>query len=250
LTGNAQAMKKKGFLENYQYVFDPAGLYGGNQRKPEKDPARFESIVRKYRRDYTNTDISKCLHMLRTEGCGYTALINSVFLRFYGEDEHFEEIFGYPMRLPDGKLNFDDLLVDFYCATDNHNRFLWFDRIDPREDDKYENGFGTTIDSTEWRFKTYMKKHGLSVSVKPVSITPELLPGILEKGPVMVSVRPTVLYDKDGNRSHESAGGHTMSVTGPAQNGLIRVSSWGKEYYIMHDSYSAYEYYQQIFYKR
>lgn len=242
-------MNKKGFLENYKYVFDPLGLYGGNQEKPEKDFRRFESIVRKYHSEFTDEEVSKCLHLLCKEGCGYVSLINSVFLKFCREEQRFWELFGYPLLLPDGRLNFDDLLVDFYCATDNHNRFLWFDRIDRNEDAKYENGFGTTIESREWRFETYMKTHGVSVSLRPIRATPKKLPKILEKGPVMVSVRPTVLYDINGNKIHESKGGHSMSVTGVADNGLIRVSSWGKEHYIKHNSYSEYEYYQQVIYK-
>ena len=78
---------------------------------------------------------------------------------------------------------------------------------------------------------------------------PETLSKLLEKGPVMVSVRPNVLYDITGKKTYESKAGHTMSVTGTLDNGLIRVSSWGKEYYVKHGSYSAYEYYQQVIYK-
>ena len=37
-----------------------------------------------------------------------------------------------------------------------------------------------------------------------------------------------------------------MSVTGLANNGLIKVSSSGSECYIKHGSYSKLEYYQQI----
>ena len=249
LPGDRFCMNINGFLDNYKYVFDPAGLYGGNQNTPKDDSRRFESIVKKYHSEYTETDVNKCLRMLSKEGCGYVALINSIFLKFYGEEEHFEKIFGYPMHLPDGRLNFDDLLVDFYCATDNHNGFLGFDFVDRNEDAKYENGYGTTIDSTEWRFETYMKKHGIKVSLKPIRAKPETLSKLLEKGPVMVSVRPNVLYDINGKNTFESKAGHTMSVTGALDNGLIRVSSWGKEYYIKHGSYSAYEYYQQVIYK-
>lgn len=220
--------EKKGFLENYQYVFDPSGLYGGYQGSPQEDYDRYESIVRKYHHEYASFEINNVLRMLA------------------GEEERFEEIFGYPMCLPNGKLNFYDLLVDFYCATDNHNRFLWFDRVDPKEDENCEKGHGNTVSSIEWRFETYMKKHGVSVSVKQIRVIPEQLPKILEKGPVIVSISPTVLYDKRGLRRYKANGGHCMSVTGLADNGLIRVSSSGREYYIKHGSYSELEYYQQI----
>nr|MCR4647912.1 hypothetical protein [Lachnospiraceae bacterium] len=152
--------------ENYKYIFDSNGLNGASQRRPESDPSKYADIVRKYHKDFTDDEVKKCLHMLRTEGCGYAALVNTVFLRFFGEEEQFQKIFGYPMYTSDGKLNFDDLLVDFYCATDNHYGLFGFDLVDKKEDEKYEKGYGTTLESSEWRFETYMKKHGVSVDVR------------------------------------------------------------------------------------
>ena len=47
LPGDRFCMNINGFLDNYKYVFDPEGLYGGNQNTPKDDSRRFESIVKK-----------------------------------------------------------------------------------------------------------------------------------------------------------------------------------------------------------
>lgn len=243
-------MSNKGFLDNYKHVFDPEGLYGGSQKKPELEPEKYASIVRKYHPEYDDEQVQKCLHLLRTEGCGYVAMVNTVFMRFYGEEEEYKKHFGFPMYTPEGKLNFNDLIVDFYCATDNHNRYMWFDRVDPKEDETYENGFGTVVESREWRFETYMKNHGVPVNVRTISCNLRYLDSFMKKGPVIVAVRPVVLYDKDANPVYASSAGHAMTVTGSSENGLIRVSSWGEEYYIKPGSYSVHENYQQVIYRK
>lgn len=242
--------KDRSFLDNYKYVFDPDGVYGASQNKPDLDPLKYAGIVRKYHPEFTDEQIMKLIHKARTEGCGYAACVNTVFLRFYGEEEKYREHFGFPMFTDDGKLNFEELFVDFYCATDNHIPYLWFDCIDHHEDDNFENGYGTTDSSREWRFETYMKKHGVPVNVVQISAGPKNILWRLSLSPVIVSVRPNILYDADGKQVFSSENGHSMSVTGVGANDLIRVSSWGREYYIRHGSYERYETYQQVFYKK
>lgn len=241
-------MAGRSYKENYEFVFDPQGEYGGSQRKPVTSPLEYLHIVRKYHPGFTEEQVTKCLTMLKTEGCGYVAMINTVFLRFYGQEEEFKKHFGYPMYTNDGRLNFNELIVDFYCAMDNHKRFLWFDMEDPTEDAKFEKGFGTVVESREWRFEKYMKDHGVPVNVKTVKADPGKVEGLMEKGPLVVAVKPVALYDKDGKEVYSSPAGHAMTITGAGDNGLIRVSSWGEEYYIKPGTYSAYENYQQIIY--
>jgi len=243
-------MKDRSFLQNYQYVFDEQGLYGGDQHGPSHDPMRYAGIVRKYFKKYTDKQIEDRLKLLATEGCGYVALINTVFLRFYGQADEFEKVFGFPMYTPDGRLNFNDLIVDFYCATDNHNQWLFFDSFEPKEDAGYEKGFGTTEESREWRFELYMRKHGIPVDVKSVIVMPLDVEKALKKSPVVADICPVILYDKDGNIAYQSKAGHSLTVTGTGDNGLIRVSSWSKEYYIKPGAYAKRENYQKIFYRK
>ena len=242
-------MRDRGFLDNYKYVFDPDGAYGGNQKAPRLDPSKYASIVRKHFPDHTDEQVSKCLDLIETEGCGYVALINTVFLRFYGEEEKFRQIFRYPMFTEDGKLNFNDLIVDFYCATDNHNRQFIFDTVSYTEDRDYPNGYGTTTDSREWRFESYMRNHNVRVDVRDIIIFPKHVDLQLRDGPIIAGVRPMAMYDKDGNVTDNSQGGHAVIVTGKGDNGLIRVSSWGQECYIKPGTYKMHENYQQVIYK-
>lgn len=243
-------MGRRNFLENYRYVFDPDGVYGGDQNSPAKDPSRFGDIVRKYHPYFNETQVKDCLEKCSNEGCGYVAFANTVFLRFYGEPEKFEKIFGFPMFTPDGKINFDDLIVDFYCATDNHNRWHFSDRLDPHEDDNYEKGYGTTLESSEWRFEVYMKKHRVPVDVVTVKGNAGNIMSLLQKAPVVVAVRPEVLYYEDGKEAEKSSGGHAMTATGVTGDGMIRVSSWGKIRYIKPGTYPVHETYQQVIYKK
>ncbi len=242
-------MVDRGFQDNYKYIFAKNGLYGGNQNTPKQEPDKYKDIVRRYYRDYTDSQIAERLALLSREGCGYVALVNSIFLRFYGKEEQFYSAFGLPMYDVNRNLNYNDLLVDFYCATDNHKHFLWFDYLDEKEDKPYPNGYGTDIDNSEWRFEQYMKKRGIAVELNPIKLQPKDIEKRSKNGPIIVSVRPTVLYDIEGNIVHDAQGGHTMSVVSACDNGLVKVSSWGKEYYVKHGAYTGYEYYQQVIFK-
>ena len=239
----------KGFTENYRYVFEENGQYGGSQNTPKMEPLKYAHIVRKYFNDYSDQQIVDLLIKLSTEGCGYVALANTIFLKYYGKEEEYKKTFGFNYRTEDGKLNFAELIVDFYCAMDNHNQYMWFDVVNPDEDKDYPKGAGTTTNSRKWRFEKYMKDKGLKVMVSSVGSEPSLVEKQMLTGPLIVSVRPTTLYDINGKAIHNSTGGHSMSVTGVAENGLIRVSSWGREYYIRHGSYAEHELYQQVIYK-
>lgn len=242
-------MRDKGFRKNYEHVFKKNGFYGGNQNSPKNDPKRYARIVRKYFKDYTDEQVSELLIKLSNEGCGYVALVNTIFLRFLDDSTAFEKAFGYPMYTDSGALNFNDLIVDFYCATDNHVKHLWFDTVDKKEDDGYPNGYGTDNDKRKWRFETYMNKHGINVDVRNINPSLSEIDSYMNSGPLMIAISPTFLYDLDGNRVKSIEGGHSMLVTGVMLNNLIRVSSWGEVYYVKSGSYLGYETYQQVIYK-
>ncbi len=236
-------------LKNYECVFREKGFFGGDQRLPEKEPLKYIDILKKYDKYSSDEQAADFLKAFSSEGCGYVALVNSIFLYFFGHEEAFRKTFGYDMYDEAGNMNFNQLALDFYCATDNHNRFLLFDYIDPYEDKPNKPGYGTTIETSKWRFERYMKKHGIHAKLMPFRIKVDDIEKRLKKGPIIVSVRPTILYDRNGNTIEETKGGHTMSVVGVSENGLVRVSSWGKEYYVKSGTYAQYEYYQQVFFR-
>lgn len=217
--------------------FDGKGQYGGNQGSPQNHADDMRDIVRKYYPDMSDKEVDDYLKKLNSEGCGYVAMINTIFGQFNGKEEEFEKTFGFPMYDKNGELNYDALVTDFYSATDNHNRFLLFwDRNDPNEDESVTVGSGTTMGEREYRFEKYMKDHGIHVNVKNnVNVTPDNYSKMSKKGDIVIAIHPCALYDKNGNKVVDSDGGHAMTVTGVTDDGMYRVSSWGKEYYVKPD---------------
>lgn len=47
------------------------------------------------------------------------ALVNTMFWEFPGTEAEFEQLYGFPMRDKDGNYNFNKMLIDLYCKTDD-----------------------------------------------------------------------------------------------------------------------------------
>ena len=79
------------------------------------------AFIRQHSRyqNYSQTQIAKLLDQINSEGCGYVAMVNNIFVEFEGKEDEFERIFGFPMYDKKGKANYDYLIVDFYANTDN-----------------------------------------------------------------------------------------------------------------------------------
>ena len=248
-------MDKFDYRDNIGFVFGASESYGGNQNYPKNHYEEYRHLVQNYYPDFSEEQIKNMLIKLSSEGCTYVAMVNTVFLFFRDEPELFEEIFEMPMFDRYGKLNFYELLIDFYLRMDNHNPLylLWYreDYINRKEDHSETRGFGANRFQVEWRFERYMKMHGVRVNVKTISNNKvkKHFDKLTSRGPLAVSVRPTTLYDGQGKEIFNSTGGHCMTVTGATDDGMLKVSSWGNPYYIKPGSYDGYEYYQQVIYK-
>lgn len=245
--------KYDGNYEVSSAVFDGSGSYGGNQGGPvSSDKATVDElyeIIKKYYPDMTEKELSLYLDKLNSEGCGYVALINTIFASYEGREDEFEKTFGFPMYNKDGDFNFDKLLVDFYSSTDNHNPG-WFnsDKVSKWEDYDYDDdgffwkydkdedmsGNGTSQDDQKYRLEMYLKDHGVSGTVKTdQNVTVDDFKKINEEGKyVTISYRYGNLYNQDGTVGQYIDGGHAMVVTGVTDDGKYIVSSWGKRYYI------------------
>lgn len=246
--------KYDGNYEISSTVFDGSGSYGGNQGGPiSSDQAKVKElyeIIKKYYPDMTEKEVLSYLDKLNSEGCGYVALINTIFASFEGREEEFEKTFGFPMYNEDGDFNFDKLLVDFYSATDNHNPSWFFnnDKISNWEDYDYDDdgmfwnydkdkdmtGNGTSQDDQKYRLEMYLKDHGISGTVETnQNVTVDDFEKIIEEGKyVTISYRYGNLYNEDGTVGQYINGGHAMVVTGVTDDGKFIVSSWGEKYYI------------------
>lgn len=223
-------------------VFDDEGEYGGDQGAPAaskgEDRRRLTEIIQRYYPNLTSKEqIADFFEKLNDEGCGYVAVVNTLFDQYIGREEEFEKTFGFPMYR-DGELNYNELLVDFYCATDNHNKGLFGgDYVDEKEDPSNIKGSGSSFNDQEYRWEMYLEKHGVKVDVKNgVKITPKNFDEYNNKGGVIVRIGGDNIYTRDANGNLVPAqyinGGHAMTVTGFTDDGMLIVSSWGDEYYV------------------
>ncbi|MDO5126687.1 MAG: hypothetical protein Q4D54_02935 [Eubacteriales bacterium] len=249
---------------------DGTGYYGGDQGAPYKlrdtDPDAYNelaNIVKSYFPDMTDDEIYQYLRKLNSEGCGYVAMINSVFNYYDGKPEEFEEIFGYSMYDENGNPNYNRMLVDVYCMEDNHNKrsFLWWswDKYDPTEDCNWTDadgdgwfeggGYGNTQGQMEWRWEQYCEAYGVDANVRTdVNVTPSNYDSVSQNGMVSVLCSDFTMVDTNGNDVHVT-GGHFMTITGVNENGDYIVSSWGDEYTLSPDAINGFEHYQVISYK-
>ena len=219
-------------------VFDDEGLYGGDQGAPRavwraEEKAELYQIVRQYYPNMSDDEIRDYLDKLNNEGCGYVAIINTIFAAYEGREEEFEKTFGFPMYGNDGDLNYNHLLVDFYSATDNHNRFLFWDTVNNNEDPSSTKGSGTTPSSRKYRTSLYLSDKGVEVDIDTnVKVTPENFSQVSNDRYIVIRYHNGNLQYEDGSTAQYINGGHAMVVTGVTEDGRYIVSSWGDKYYI------------------
>lgn len=242
-------------------VFDESGGYGGDQGeiayKIIKPSEEWDSLVDIIRDTYPAIkdpeETIALVNKLNNEGCGYVAVVNTIFAAYEGREGEFERDFGMPMYR-NGDLNYKELLLDFYCKTDNHKAgFFGFgkDKVNKNEDfdgegwwgttigydsKKDETGSGTTPDQREYRLNLYLKEKGadLDVEVKHnVKVAPDVesFREISKDSYIVVSDQNVPLTRPDGSKVNFS-GDHAMVVTGVTSDGRYIVSSWGEQYYI------------------
>ncbi len=248
---------------NQEIVYNEinVGYYGGNQGAPfkasSKDIKKYREIIEKNFPDANLSDkeLRKYLRKINSEGCGYVALINTIFVNYINDPEGFEKTFGYPMYTEDGQLNYNMLLVDIYSSMDNHDENGNFDEFmdySPKKDgpkDSYnwrndETGKGTTPVEREYYMEEFMKEHNVEVDVNPsVSVNSDNVEDLLSQGKqIIVAFHDGNLYNMDGTIKQEIDGGHAMTVTGVTSDGKLIVSSWGNMYYIDPDEVIEVEY--------
>lgn len=210
-------------------VFDSEGSYGGNQGSMEEEynwnPIKCWDLLMQLKKYYPNINIFEAFNYfshLNSNGCGYVALANILFMEYEGKEKEFEKTFGFPMY--DGKdLNYDRLILDIYATTDILN-------INDGDDGL---PLGTLDETRADILSEFLKDKGMSITTESnAEITQNNFKSIVERdGKVIVGFRNGNIYDSNGN-AHYIDGGHAMTVTGVTKDGRYIVSSWGKKYYI------------------
>ena len=246
-------------------VFDPSASgrkkFGGDQGAPRNDIDNYDKyrdIIEKNtgKKFKKNSDLRRYLQKLNNEGCGYVAMINTIFAAYEGRPEEFRKTFGYDMYDENGNPNYNMLLVDIYSATDNRNADGSFNKYedfkwglifgdgwkmfyDPWTD---TTGAGTSIQAREEKIQYFLNSHNVDCEVQTYpkkTLTADqynrmVADGTVKQGQLHIRVGgdPVIMRDANGNKVHTYSGGHAMTVTGTTESGMLQVSSWGETYYI------------------
>lgn len=230
------------------------GDKGGEQNGPytlwrrgmASDREFIREIVHGYEEyeNYSDEEIEDLLIKLNSEGCGYVAFANIIVDEYRRKEEEFETLFGFPLFLENRSgttyVNYNRLIVDLYCASDNHRKVwnMWqdYDIYDEEEDPSVTIGWGTTMEDRVYRFERYMAGYGKKVKIENIKCqTDEVYLRCKEEAElgkrVIISTCPVRMEDAQGEPV-QMDGGHAMVVTGLTDDGRIQVSSWGELYYI------------------
>ncbi|MBQ9984269.1 MAG: hypothetical protein IJP29_06730 [Lachnospiraceae bacterium] len=254
-------------------VYNPIEEYGASQKAPfqtmTSDPteyAQLSNIVKSHFPKMTDEEVRDFLWKLQKEGCGYVAMINTLFHEFIDDRSGFQNAFGFDMYASDGTLNFNQVLVDLYCSMDNHNGidllFFTIDYYADKEDMTYgdkdkdgkfewtEKPFGNNEVQMKYRWETYCKRHGIDVTVKINRVvTPKNFAKHAKNGSVCILCSKFTVYDEN-KKPTSIKGGHFMIITDVTPDKKYVVSSWGKRYTLDPKDIKGFLYYQVIRYKK
>ena len=237
--------------------------YGGSQmdfkyniEKLLQDPLIIERL-KEYFPNATMEDYECYLLKICNVGCGYTALINSLFEQYEGREQEFLDKFGFPMYdiKEDGTIdyNYEYLILDYFNYVWGNSGYsieeLYGDTGKDvqdgslQEDQSYDKGKATgTIPKIDQLFSSFLKEKYNIVSTIDVSnwssATEDNYIDIYnslkkdDNTSIILSAAGIDLYDMEGNLVYSNVGGHAMYITGIAEDGKIKVSSWGEEYIV------------------
>ena len=249
--------KKVPIYEVDSIVFDDDGSYGGDQgaaknlKKNSEERKEIEEIVKRNMADCdmpNDMDFSKYLKKMNTEGCGYVALANSVFVYYQGREQDFEKTFGYSMYNKKGDLNYNLLIADIYSSTDNresgtYDKYGDYNSAIDGDKENYDpwndnTGEGSYEGLRQNYLDMFLSDKGVNSKVEYLqtnNITVEELKShTANRGSVIVTIWESNIYRENGKLQQYigKAPAHTMVVTGITEDGKYIVSSWGEKYII------------------
>ncbi len=248
-------------LYSKQYGGDQ-GDFRDNTYELLQDPLIINRL-KEYYPDASMEDYHLYLCKLNTCGCGYTALVNTVFNEYKGREAEFEQKFGYPMYTvnSDGDVdyNYEYMILDYYNYIWGNSEYsiqelygnVTYNAIDGAISGEFNTGkAGGTSQEIYDKFSEFLKvKYNQNATcLDPVaSYTGEyqdnldannivdIYKSIINNGKnnqVMLWSEGYNLYDMYGNLSYYDGGSHAMYITGVTSDNKFTVSSWGNEYIV------------------
>lgn len=230
------------FNEKCKYGLNPAfdqhGMYGGNQSQASRkfvvgssEFNQMAAIARKYDKysEYSDAEIDQLIDTAAKTGCAYIAMVNTVFDRFVGREDEFEEAFGYPMYM-NGDLNYSSVFLDFYCYSDLER--------------------GIHREERETRWENFCAERNIDVEVQNQPFMDKETFDSYRGKDIHVNIQTGKfnLLDMEGRTVYRNVGYHAMCVTDITDDGRVMVSSWGSQYYIDPDNFGENVLYQIVEY--
>ena len=225
--------------------------YGGNQGIFVDDAfslLKDEKIINMIKEYFPNATMEDCelyLKKICNVGCGYVALVNTLFKEYQGREEEFEKVFGFPMYDIDEfgimYYNYEYLVLDYYNYVwrnsgytikelySSHGGFIAEEFVEFLKD-KYNVdcniGNYSEFNLSDMFNKPFRDIDALEIYNKLSS----------ENESIIFCASGFDLYYPDGSLFADNIGGHAMLVTGITDSGDLIVSSWGMQFFVDLDS--------------
>lgn len=194
-------------------VFDKKGGYGGDQGDLQHHQSGIKlgwwrfwengelfDAVRQYPgyENYTDDQIAKLFKQINSEGCGYVAVVNSLFMQYESDPAEFERVFGFPMYDEKGEFNFNRFIIDFYCSTD--------DRYYLNEDNGLNAVVVDVLNSYKDHPDDFVRKYGMQPFADEDHYNPAAMQAVANdyqnRNVVARDEAGTTLYSLDNRLSH------------------------------------------------
>ena len=220
-----------------RYGGDQGSLYKQWKNMSPEEKQRFRDVVRHYYPDFTVQQIDDVIFQSYVTGCGYTAAINSVLWHYSHDPARFKNAFGFDLYNPDGTVNFEELLLDFWCYTQHQST-----DINPTGGPPGTAPTGI-FPAGGGDLQNYLADHGVTITTSKTTWAgmADYYQFAHHADTVLISVHPVLLYDVAGVPRQWSGNRHAMVVTGQGTDTSGRqfliVSSWGETYKLYPDDY-------------
>lgn len=242
-------------FSNYNRLAEQYGGDQGSFSRTVEELLEDPIVLEKLRKTFPNAtmeDYEKYLKRINQVGCGYTAMINTLFEYYKGRENEFYRKFGFHMYDIESNgfldYNYEYLILDFFNYIWGNSGYsiqqLYGDigkKVYDAALDKYEKNPDAKAKGTGPKEKLLFmdflnKKYGINCNVEFIYENNEQKIIELYKKiskdkntQIIISANQFELYDRYGNLTDENVGNHAMSVTGVTEDGKLIVSSWGTE---------------------
>ena len=219
------------------------------------------SRLKEFYPDASMEDYHLYLCKISSCGCGYTALVNTVFNEYQGREEEFKQKFGYPMYTAnsDGDVdyNYEYMILDYFNYIWGNSGYtiqelygnVTYNSIDGAISGEFSTGkAGGTSQDIYNKFTDFLntKYNQKATCLDPVASYEGEYKGKLDANNIVDIYKSIInngkndqvmlwsegydLYDMYGNLYRSDGGSHAMYITGVTSDNKLIVSSWGKKF--------------------